>query len=69
MLIKSGMDGKFPGGPNSSGLGSIPGWGTEIPQATWCGQKKRMDNKMQYNYSKEYCAVMRRGEVQVHTAF
>jgi len=46
MLIKSGMDGKFPGGPNSSGLGSIPGWGTEIPQATWCGQKKRMDNKM-----------------------
>ena len=41
MLSKSGMDRKFPGGSNSSGLGSIPGWGTEIPQATWCGQKKK----------------------------
>ena len=23
----------------AKGLGSIPGWGTKIPQATWCGQK------------------------------
>ena len=22
-------------------MGSIPGWGTKIPQATWCSQKKR----------------------------
>ena len=25
--------------------GSIPGWGTKIPQATWHGQKKRNDPK------------------------
>ena len=23
------------------GLGSIPGWGTKIPQAEWCGQEKK----------------------------
>ena len=23
------------------GPGSTPGWGTEIPQATWCSQKER----------------------------
>ena len=22
------------------GLGSIPGWGTKIPQAMWCSQTK-----------------------------
>ena len=34
------MDGEFPGGPvvmnllcNARGMGSIPGWGAEIPQA------------------------------------
>ena len=25
----------------AGGTGSIPGWGTEIPHATWCGQKKK----------------------------
>ena len=25
----------------AKGLGSIPGWGTKIPQAVWCGQKKK----------------------------
>ena len=24
----------------AEGVGSIPGWGTKIPEATWCGQKK-----------------------------
>ena len=27
------------------GLCSIPGWGTKIPQATWCGQKKKKERK------------------------
>ena len=27
------------------GLDSVPGWGTEIPQAMWCGQKKRFKFK------------------------
>ena len=38
---------EFPGGPvvrtqrfNCRGLGSIPGWGTKIPQAVQHGQKK-----------------------------
>ena len=40
----------FPGGPvvrlcapNAGGTGSIPGWGTKIPHATWCitWQKKK----------------------------
>ena len=26
----------------AGGLGSIPGWGTKILQATQCGQKKRV---------------------------
>lgn len=25
----------------AEGLGSIPGWGTNIPQAEWCGKKKK----------------------------
>ena len=24
----------------AKGLGLIPGWGTKIPHAVWCGQKK-----------------------------
>ena len=24
---------------HAEGLGSIPDWGTNIPQALWCGQK------------------------------
>ena len=38
---------EFPGGPavrtwrfTAIALGSIPGWGTKIPEATWSGQKK-----------------------------
>ena len=25
----------------AEGLGSIPGWGTKIPQAMWCRQKEK----------------------------
>ena len=25
----------------TEGSGSIPGWGTKIPQAMWCGQNKK----------------------------
>ena len=34
---------EFPGGPvvrTPKGVGSIPGWGTKIPKAAQCGQKK-----------------------------
>ena len=27
--------------PNAQGIGSIPGWGTKIPHAVLCGQKKK----------------------------
>ena len=30
---------------NTGGLGTIPGWGTEIPQATWQGQKEKKKKK------------------------
>ena len=33
----------------AEGLGSIPGWGTEIPQATWHGQKKNSRQKNTQN--------------------
>ena len=40
---------KFFGGPvvrtqrfHCQGPGSITGWGTKIPQAAWCDQKKKM---------------------------
>ena len=39
----------FPGGPvvktpcfQSWGVGSLPGQGTRVPHATWCGQKKKI---------------------------
>ena len=44
----------FPGGPQVEtqlsrsllrGLGSIPGWGTKIPQVTQCSQKKKKKSK------------------------
>ena len=43
------MNRDFPGGPvvrtphfHSQGLGLICGWGTETPQAAWCGQKNKI---------------------------
>ena len=43
LLKKSPKTREFPGGLlvriwcfHCCGLGSIPGWGTEIPQAVWC---------------------------------
>ena len=26
---------------SAGGTGSIPGWGTKIPRAAWCGQKDK----------------------------
>ena len=47
-LFKKNFSLEFPGGPvvriwhlHCGGLGSIPGWGTKIPQATQRGQKKK----------------------------
>ena len=44
--------GELPGGPvvrsqcsHSCGLGSIPGWGTKITQASWRGKKKKKKEK------------------------
>ena len=31
--------------PNAGALGSIPGWGTKILHAAWCGQKKKKNLK------------------------
>ena len=28
----------------AGGTGSIPGWGTKVPHAVWCGQKKKKFN-------------------------
>ena len=39
----------------AGGMGSIPGGGTKIPDATWCGQKKkkRTLDHSRYNVSLE----------------
>lgn len=29
----------------AGGLGSTPGWGTKIPQASWCVQKRKVKKK------------------------
>ena len=31
--------------PTAGGMGSIPGWGTKIPHAAWCGKKKKKKKK------------------------
>ena len=45
---------EFPGCPvvrsqcfHSCGPGSITGWGTKIPQASWCGKKKKEREKQE----------------------
>ena len=30
----------------AEGVGLIPGWGTKIPQAAWCGQRKKKKKKI-----------------------
>ena len=53
--------GELPGGQvvrsqcfHSCGLGSIPGWGTKITQASWCGKKKKK-NKSKGAEISTYC--------------
>ena len=43
-LVKTEIAGDFP-----SGLGSIPGQGTEIPQARWHSQKKKKRERELFN--------------------
>ena len=31
---------------NAEGSGLSPGWGTKIPQVTWCGQKHKNKNSI-----------------------
>ena len=38
---------------NPGGLGSIPGWETEILQATWHGEKEKQKNKTTKELAKE----------------
>ena len=61
MLLKEELSGDFPGGPLvdsthplQGDLGFIPGRGTKIPHATWCGQKK---NKKQFSGYIVYCIL------------
>ena len=35
----------------AQGTGSIPGWGTKIPQAAWHGQKKKKQKTQPYDTS------------------
>ena len=53
-VMKTQVIRDFPGGtalrlstPNAWGPGSIPGWGTKIPYATWQGLEKTQKAKMQ----------------------
>ena len=48
-VLKCHTNWDFPGGPvvkthasTARGEGSIPGWGTKILHATWCGPKKKI---------------------------
>ena len=36
--------------PNAGGTGSIPGQGTKIPNASWCGQKKKKTTYLRNKY-------------------
>ena len=54
IISKKSCLGEFPGGLvvrtqhfPCCGPGSIPGWGTKIPQAVWHGQKKKIVLKNQ----------------------
>ena len=37
----------------AGGVGSIPGWGTKIPNAMWCGQKPNKQTKIVRQQEKE----------------
>ena len=61
--VGGGAVSEFPSGPvirsqcfHSCGPGSIPGWGTTIPQASWCGKKKKKEkNKSKAAEISTYC--------------
>ena len=35
---------------NAGGTGSIPGRGTKVPRATWCGPKKKKKKKRKITF-------------------
>ena len=41
----------------AEGVGLIPGWGTKIPQAAWCGQRKKKKKKYIYAYTHIYMYI------------
>ena len=63
-LNEIGLDGEFPGGPvvrtqhfHCRGLGSIPGRGTNIPQAVQCNQKIIIINKTFFKKKEDWTCV------------
>ena len=60
VLIQNNSQGDFPGGPvvetprlpckDTVDIGSVPGWGIDIPRAVWCGQKNKL-KIMKFNKS------------------
>ena len=40
-----------------SGPGSIPGWGTKIPHASGCGQKKEGKKKKRYDHGISFSGI------------
>ena len=56
---------EFPGSPlgglhtsTVEALGSIPGWGTKIPQASRCGQKKKEFETSKNQFSRKHSLVL-----------
>ena len=45
----------------AGGAGLIPDWGTEIPHATWCGQKVKVKKNSfsRYKCQATYCMAIK----------
>ena len=70
---KSTTSQEFPGGPvvrtqhfHCPGLGSIPGWGTKIPQAAWQSQKKKKKQSITSRMDKEDVVYIYNGILLSH---
>ena len=47
---------------NAGDMSSIPGWGTKIPHAMWCGQNKEKIKKKKKNNKKITCKMKATGQ-------